>query len=184
MIGNMTDETPTIERVLAGDTEAFRLLVERYERPVVRMIRNFTAETQSCEDLAQDVFLTAFAKLRAFDPTRSRFSTWLLTIARNKGINHLKKKRPQTKGDLPARIDGRTPLETLAQREAFTRLDQALASLPGHQRRALVLVEFEGLPYEQVAQIEGTRIGTIKSRISRARAKLTSALRQYEADDR
>jgi RNA polymerase sigma-70 factor, ECF subfamily len=180
----MIDETPTIERVLEGDTEAFGLLVERYERSVVRMIRNITTETQSCEDLAQDVFLTAFAKLRAFDPARSRFSTWLLTIARNKSINHLKKKRPKTKGDLPAHVDGRTPLETLVQREAFTRLDQALASLPGPQRRALVLVEFEGLPYEQVAQIEGTRIGTIKSRIGRARAKLTNALRQYEAKDR
>ncbi len=179
----MIDETPTIERVLEGDTEAFGLLVERYERPVVRMIRNITTETQSSEDLAQDVFLTAFAKLRAFDPARSRFSTWLLTIARNKSINHLKKKHPKTRGDLPPHVDGRTPLETLAQREAFTRLDQALASLPGHQRRALVLVEFEGLPYEQVAQIEGTRIGTIKSRISRARSTLTNALRQYEAKE-
>ena len=54
---------PTIERVLQGDTESFRLLVERYEKSVVRMIRNITAETHSCEDLAQDVFLTAFASL-------------------------------------------------------------------------------------------------------------------------
>ena len=179
----MIDETLTIERVLQGDTESFRLLIERYERPVVRMIRNTTKETQSCEDLAQDVFLTAFAKLQTFDPARSHFSTWLLTIARNKSINHLKKKRPRAIGEPQAHVDPTTPLETLADREAFTRLDQALASLPGHQRRAFVLIEFEGLPYQQVAQIEGTRIGTIKSRVSRARARLTNTLRQHEADD-
>ena len=179
----MTDETPTIERVLQGDTESFRLLVERYERPVVRMIRNITTDTQNCEDLAQDVFLTAFAKLRTFDPARSCFSTWLLTIARNKSINHLKKKRPRAVGEPQARVDHTTPLEALGRREAFARLDQALASLPGRQHRAFVLVEFEGLSYEQAAQIEATRIGTVKSRVSRARAKLADALRQYEVDD-
>ena len=181
--GQMIDETLAIERVLQGDTESFRLLVERYEKRVVRMIRNITGTTQSSEDLAQDVFLTAFAKLRSFDPARSRFSTWLLTIARNKSINHLKKKHPRTRYELPVHVDGGTPLAALIQREAFARLDRALAMLPGHQRRAFVLAEFEGLPYEQIARIEGTRIGTIKSRASRARAKLTDALRQYEAND-
>ncbi|UCD49577.1 MAG: sigma-70 family RNA polymerase sigma factor [Phycisphaerales bacterium] len=179
----MTDETLAIERVLQGDTESFRLLVERYEKSVVRMIRNTTGVTQSCDDLAQDVFLTAFAKLHSFDPARSRFSTWLLTIARNKSINHLKRKRPTTRGEFPARVDDRTPLAMLAQQEAFARLDQALASLPARQRRAFALAEFEGLPYEQIARIEGTRVGTIKSRVSRARTKLTEALRQCEAND-
>jgi len=180
----MIDETPTIERVLQGDTESFRLLVERYERSVVRMIRNITADTHSCEDLAQDVFLTAFAKLQTFDPARSRFSTWLLTIARNKSINHLKKKRPRVSAAPPARLDGTTPLEVLTQREAFAKLEQALASLPSQQRRAFVLVEFEGLAYEQAAQIEGTHVGTIKSRVSRARARLCETLRQYEANEK
>ena len=180
----MTDETRAIQRALAGDTESFRLLVERYEKAVMRMIRNVTGATQSCDDLAQDVFLTAFAKLHSFDPGRSRFSTWLLTIARNRSINYLKKKRPKTRGQLPARVDNRTPLAMLAQQEAFARLDQTLDLLPGRQRRAFVLAEFEGLPYEQIAQIEGTRVGTIKSRVSRARAKLTEALRQYEADEK
>jgi RNA polymerase sigma-70 factor (ECF subfamily) len=180
----MTDETLAIERVLQGDTESFRLLVERYERRVVRMIRNMTGMTHSAEDLAQDVFLTAFAKLQSFDPARSRFSTWLLTIARNKSINHLKKKHPRTQHELPARVDDGTPLAALMQREAFALLDRALAMLPSHQRRAFILAEFEGLTYEQIAQIEGARIGTIKSRTSRARAKLTRALRQYEADQR
>jgi len=179
----MIDETRAIERVLQGDTESFRLLVERYERPVARMIRNITGATQNSEDLAQEVFLTAFARLRSFDPARSRFSTWLLTIARNRSINYLKKKRPKTMEELPLRVESGTPLAELVRQEALARLDQTLASLPGHQRRAFVLAEFEELPYEQIAQIEGTRIGTIKSRVSRAKAKLTAALTEFEASD-
>ena len=178
----MTDETLAIERVLQGDTESFRLLVERYERPVARMIRNLTGDAHHCEDLAQDVFLTAFAKLRTFDPACSRFSTWLLTITRNKSINHLKKKRPRAIAEMPVRLDETTPLETLTHREAFAALERALAALPRRQHRAFVLAEFEGLPYEQIAQIEGVRVGTIKSRVSRARARLSETLRRNEAN--
>jgi RNA polymerase sigma-70 factor, ECF subfamily len=179
----MTDETAAIQRVLEGDTEAFRPLLERYERPVVRMIGNVTGDTQNCEDLAQDVFLTAFAKLRTFDPARSRFSTWLLTIARNKAINALKRKRPRVMATPPERLDNITPAETSAQRETSAELDRALMSLPGRQHRAFVLVEFEGLSYEQAARIEAARVGTIKSRVHRAKARLTRILRQYEAND-
>ncbi|MHC4518314.1 MAG: RNA polymerase sigma factor [Planctomycetota bacterium] len=179
----MTDEAGTIRRVLDGDTESFRLLVERYEKPVVRMIRNVTGDTQMCEDLAQDVFLTALARLRTFDPARSEFSTWLLTIARNRSINALKKKRPRLLEAPPEPLDETSPLEAVTQQEAFAQLDRALMSLPNRQRRAFVLVEFEGLSYEQVARIEATRLGTIKSRLHRARAMLTDVLRQHEADD-
>jgi RNA polymerase sigma-70 factor (ECF subfamily) len=178
----MTDETLAIERVLQGDTESFRLLIERYEQSVVRMIRNVTGDAHHCEDLAQDVFLTAFAKLRTFDPACSHFSTWLLTIARNKSINHLKKKRPRVVAEVPVRLDEATPLETLTHREAFAQLERALATLPERQHRAFVLAEFEGLPYEQIAQIEGVRIGTIKSRVSRARARLSEILRRDEVN--
>lgn len=179
----MTDETDIIQRVLAGDTESFRLLVERYQRPVVRMICNTTGDAQSSDDLAQEVFLTAFAKLKTFDPARSRFSTWLLTIARNKSINLLKKKRPDVVAEPPETVDCEGPLEDVTRREAFARLDRALRSLPARQRRVLVLVEFEGLSYDEAAQIEGTRTGTIKSRLSRAKARLAEVFRSCHEDD-
>jgi RNA polymerase sigma-70 factor (ECF subfamily) len=146
------------------------------------MISNVTGDTQTCEDLAQEVFLTAFAKLKAFDPARSLFSTWLLTIARNKAINALKKKRPRLLAVPPERLDNVTPAEAIAQRETSAELDRALTALPARQRRAFVLVEFEGLPYEQAAQIEATHVGTIKSRVHRARARLAEALRNHETD--
>jgi len=180
----MTNDIETIDRILNGDTESFRLLVDRYERTVVRMISRITGDNHGCEDLAQDVFLTAFAKLKTFDPARSQFSTWLLTIARNRSINALKKKRPETIGRPTDRIDPATPLEAATQREAFASLDRALLSLPGKQQRAFVLVEFEGLSYEQAAQVEGTRTGTIKSRVNRAKNRLIETLRHYGANDK
>ena len=150
----MTDEPHIIQRVLDGDAESFRLLVERYAGPVVGMIRNVTGDARDCEDLAQDVFLAAFARLKTFDPARSRFSTWLLTIARNMSINWLKKKRLRVSAEPSPEIVNEGPLEDVTRREAFARLDGALRSLPDRQRRALSLVEFEGLSYEEAAVIE------------------------------
>ena len=76
----MSDELRIIRDVLEGNVDSFRLLVERYQRPVIRMTRNIIDDYHVCEDIAQDVFLTAYEKLASFDPNRSRFSTWLFTI--------------------------------------------------------------------------------------------------------
>ena len=73
----MTEETGIIKAVLEGDTESFRLLVQRYQKPVVRMIANIINDRHICEDVAQEVFLAAYKKLPSFDPARSSFSTWL-----------------------------------------------------------------------------------------------------------
>jgi RNA polymerase sigma-70 factor (ECF subfamily) len=178
----MTDDLDAIRRVLGGDIESFRLLVERYAGPVLRMIGNITGDNRACEDLAQDVFLAAFAQLRTFNSSRSRFSTWLFTIARNTSVNAARRKKPVYLAEPPERIDARSPAEAAARREVFAALDRALLTLPVHQRTAFVLAEIEGLPYETVAQIEGARIGTIKSRINRARARLKETLNHFEGD--
>ena len=175
----MTQETEVIRRVLQGDIESFRLLVERYERPIVRMVRNVTGDGESSEDIAQDVFLAAYKKLSSFDPACSNFSTWLFTIARNKSINALRKKRARSMSELPESINPCRPGDELARAEFFGRLDSALQALPSAQRRAFVLAEFEQLPYSEIAQIEGARQGTIKSRINRAKAKLRLALNDF-----
>ncbi len=174
----MTQETQVILQVLEGDIECFRLIVERYERPIARMIRNIINNRESCEDIAQDVFFTAYRKLTSFDPARSNFSTWLFTIARNKSINALRKKRPLSMSELPQNSDRHNPSDELAEREFFDKLDAGLEALPSAQKRAFVLAEFEELSYEDIAQIEGVRIGTIKSRINRAKKKLAKALKE------
>ena len=173
----MTQEIEVIGKVLEGDIESFRFLLERYERPVARMIRNITFDKESCEDIAQDVFLTAYKKLASFDPARSRFSTWLFTIARNKSINALKKKKPLSMSELPQKSCSHDPSEAMAQEEFFAKLDTTLQALPSKQRQAFVLAEFEKLSYEQIAQIEDVRLGTIKSRINRAKKKLRLVLK-------
>ncbi|HUS71695.1 MAG TPA: sigma-70 family RNA polymerase sigma factor [Sedimentisphaerales bacterium] len=172
----MTPET-VIRRVLEGDIESFRFILERYERPVVRMIRNITNSTDSSEDIAQDVFLTAYKKLASFDSARGNFSTWLFTIARNKSLNALKKKKPLLMSELPEKNNPRNPSDDMAEKEFFDQLDKALRAVPSRQRRAFILAEFENLSYEQIAQIEGARLGTIKSRINRAKNKLRLALK-------
>jgi len=180
----MIEESGIIRAVLEGDAESFRLLVQRYQKPVIRMIANFINDRYICEDIAQEVFLAAYRKLPAFNPARSSFSTWLFTIAKNKSINAIKKSRIPSPGNFPENPDFSEPIDTLIRDELFIKLDNALKSLnPGH-RRALVLAEFENLPYEQIAQIEGVRIGTIKSRINRAKHRLRSALDGIEGDIR
>jgi RNA polymerase sigma-70 factor (ECF subfamily) len=178
----MTEETGIIRAVLEGDTESFRLLVLRYEKPIIRMIANLINDRHICEDLAQEVFLAAYKKLPSFNPARSSFSTWLFTIAKNKSINAAKKKRILLAGNPPENPDFSEPADSLIRNELFVKLDGALKSLNPEHRRALVLAEFENLPYEQIAQIEGVRIGTIKSRINRAKHKLRSALEGIDGD--
>ena len=174
----MTQEIEVIRQVLEGDIESFGLIVERYEKSVVRMIRNITHDGESYEDIAQDVFFTAYKNLASFDPARSNFSTWLFTIVRNRGINAMKKKRAVPMGELPEKINPHNHSDKLAEKEFFNRLDRELLALPPGQRRAFVFAEFEELSYEEIAQIEGARIGTIKSRINRAKKKLAKALKE------
>ena len=176
------EETQVIQQVLRGDVQSFRLLVDRYQRPVIRIIKSITNDSDMSQDIAQDVFLTAYKKLRTFDFARSRFSTWLFTITRNKSLNALKKKRPVSMSQLPDKTDGRDPYGDLSEKEFFDKVDRILLTLPDRQKTAFVLAEFEELSHAQIAQIEGVRIGTIKSRISRAKEKLRAALESLDGD--
>src|SRR5262245_22901296 len=105
----MGDDLLEIRRVLGGDVEAFRGLVERHQGSLFCLLRNLLGEAADVEDLAQDVFLAAYRNLSAYDPRQASFATWLLTIARNKCVNARKKRRPLTPGDLPEAADERTP---------------------------------------------------------------------------
>lgn len=179
----MPEDSDIVKRVLKGDVESFRILVERYQRPVLSMIQRLIWDSHRCEEIGQDVFVMAFRKLSAFDPARSQFSTWLFTIARNMSINALKKKIPVPMEMLPEMPDSRNPSDELSDKEIFTQLDEALKTLPGKLQRAFILAEFEQMPYEEIARIEGARLGTIKSRINRARARLLDAMKDIEGDN-
>ena len=176
----MSEEEGIIKCVVNGDVDSFRLLVQRYQRPVISMIRNLINDRGACEDLAQEVFFTAYRKLTSFDSARSKFSTWLFTIARNKSVNFLRKKKIFLANKLPEMSDLREPSDELAHKEFLAELDHALEKLPGKQKRAFVLAELEKLAYEDIAQIEGVPIGTVRSRINRAKKKLAARLKGYD----
>jgi RNA polymerase sigma-70 factor, ECF subfamily len=170
----MNDDLPTIQRVLAGDVDAFRLLVERYQGILFSLVGNLVPDPNDRDDIAQETFLAAYVHLGSYDARKGKFSTWLLTIARNKCIDGLKRQRPVTMEALPPRVDPRSPADGLIEAELFARLDRALAALPLEQKSAFVMSEMQGLSYEEICQIEGAPPGTVKSRISRAKEKLRS----------
>lgn len=178
----MPEDFDTIKRVLSGDVDSFRILVERYQRPVLSMIRRLLWDSHRCEEISQDVFVTAFQKLSTFDPARSQFSTWLFTIARNLSINALKKKHPVSMAELPETTVCRNPSQELSDKEIFMQLDEIVKALPGKLQRAFVLAEIEQMSYEEIARIEGARLGTIKSRINRARARIYAAMKNMKGD--
>src|SRR6185436_16179974 len=137
----MPEESDIVKRVLNGDVDSFRILVERYQRPVLSMIQRMIWDSHRCEEIGQDVFVRAFQKLSTFDPARSQFSTWLFAIARNMSINALKKKFPLTMEELPETPVFRTPSHDLSDKEIFRRLDETVKALPGKLQRAFVLAE-------------------------------------------
>ena len=180
---NQADEA-AIQRVLAGDTDAFRGLMERYQKPVLRMVRNYTSDSHGYEDIAQEVFLRAYRKLAKFDPSRSCFSTWLFTITRNLSLNALQKKQPIIGQEIPEQASHDDTNQQMREQDFFLVLENALQALPGRHRRAFILAEMEKLPYDEIARIEGVRLGTVKSRIHRAKRKLQAVLKPLLGDDK
>jgi RNA polymerase sigma-70 factor, ECF subfamily len=170
----MDDDFQIIRRVLAGDIDAFRLLVERYQILLFSLVRNLVQDVTDRDDIAQESFLAAYLHLGSYDPHRGKFVTWLLTIARNKCFDAMKVQRPRVMAALPPKLDPRGPADRLLQTELFIQFDRALAALPFEQKTAFVLSEIEGLSHEEICQIEEVPLGTVKSRISRAREKLRS----------
>ena len=173
------EDATILTRIRDGDRSAFAELVSRHEQAVFRVIRNLLPSASGCEDIAQDVFLSAFARLDSFNPSRASFRTWLLAIARHRCLNVIQKHRPilrtfEVENEHPS--DFRLPDTDIQRAEFFHRLDLALADLPFEQRSAFVLAELEELSLADVAQIENVPLGTVKSRLARAREKLRITL--------
>lgn len=158
------------------DLSAFQTLVERYQRPVYRMTHQLTNHHHTAEDLAQEAFVRAFRNIDRFDPKRGPFSTWLYTITRNLCRNAWRDSRLQLHGDEAELTDDNTPAISAQRREDSAQLDEALSNLDEPFRTAFILTEIEELPLAEAAKIEGVALGTIKSRVSRAKQRLREAL--------
>lgn len=167
-------------RGAAGDAEAFRALVLRYQEPLLAVLRDLMPRRADREDVAQDAFVAAWVHLAAFDPERGAFFTWLVRIARNRALNVRARAAPEFVAQVPDREDPARAEDPVSREEARRRLDAELARLPDEQRAAFVLLEVHGLALAEVASIEGVPRGTVKSRASRARARLRAALTREE----
>ena len=143
-------------------------------------------DASSCEDLAQQTFLSAFRALAEFDPSRARFSTWLFTIAKRHASHereraHHRRETPATEAtDALSRSAAPDPAEAAALAERVRLLDAALGSLPQELRSTFLLSQIKELSLEEVAAVEKCPIGTVKSRIYRARERLRLALATRE----
>jgi RNA polymerase sigma-70 factor (ECF subfamily) len=181
------DDAAVVEQIVRGNREAFRLLVLRYERPLFRFLGLLGFDGTACQDLAQQTFLSAFRGLADFDPARARFSTWLFTIAKRHAAHerdraHRRHERPTV--DAPetlARSTAPDAAETASLSQQMRRLGEALADLAPDLRSTFLLSQLEELSLEEVAAVEKCAVGTVKSRIHRARERLRVALAVKES---
>ena len=177
-----------VRRVRRGDAAAFDLLYMRYRHKVHGLIGRYLTRPEDVEDIAQETFIKAYRALPRFRG-ESAFYTWLYRIAVNTAKNHLaaRHQRVQTVeldaedadgGDLPAALrqdDG--PEDAARSDELKGAIDDALAALPEDLRSALTLREFNGLSYAQIAEVLDCPVGTVRSRIFRAREAVDLAIR-------
>ena len=178
-----------VERAQKGDSRAFELLVSKYQRRLTRLVFRFIKDEHEVNDVAQEAFIKAYRALPNFRGD-SAFYTWLYRIAINTAKNFLvvNGRQPVIQGslatdegellDLTEQMpDYRTPETDLLNREIIQTVDAAVAGLPEELRQAIMLREMEGLSYEEIAQTMNCPIGTVRSRIFRAREVIAKELR-------
>lgn len=176
-----------VAEALAGDRDAFGVLVQRHQRGLVNFVFRLVGSRDLATDLAQEVFLKVFVSLDSFDP-RYRFTTWLYRIASNASIDQLRRKQPRTlslsqpapedEAPAPPALAGNdpTPDDMLRLRELETRLDAAIADLPPAYRQLILLRHRQHCRYDEIARITRLPLGTVKNRIFRAREILRTRL--------
>jgi RNA polymerase sigma-70 factor (ECF subfamily) len=184
-----------VARVQRGDKRAFDLLVLKYQRKIMRLLSRMVRDPSEIEDVAQESFIKAYRALPQFRG-ESAFYTWLYRIAINTARNWqvANGRRPSTPnaietedGETFSPIDNLTDISTpeslLASRQIVETVNAAIHTLPEDLRTAIVLREIEGMSYEDIASSMGCPIGTVRSRIFRAREAIAAQLRPVLGND-
>lgn len=173
------DDEFLVQQILGGNRDAFRLLVLRYQRPLFRFLGLLGFPSDVAEDVAQQTFLRVHGSLASFDPRQARFSTWLFTIAKRLATNErarAHRHREQPVGGAPAEEAPAATADPALAADRRRRLSAAIAALPEALRSAFFLSQIDELTLEEVAAVEGCALGTVKSRVHRAREQLRAAL--------
>ncbi len=180
-----------VTRARAGSERAYRELLERYQRPVFSLIYRMVRDREQAEDLSQETFVKVFNHLDKYDP-KYKFSSWIFKIASNLSIDALRKKELDTVSLDGSRhavteeqiestritVESRTenPEEYLEAKELGEEIEQAIGTLRAEYRTAILLRHVEGRPYEEIAEVMGVPLGTVKTYIHRARNELRGSL--------
>jgi len=180
------DEQELISRSRSGDIQAFNDLVELYQRQVYNLALRMLGSAETAEDATQDTFVSAYRAIAGF--RGGSFKAWILRIAANSCRDKMRVSRRasivsldnlmEEVGDFIADNETESPEDYAQRRELGRLLDGSLARLPEDQRLVVVLSDIQGLTYEEIAQVIGISLGTVKSRLSRARLRLRELLLQ------
>ncbi len=186
----MTDEIKLIKRIKHGDMEAFSQLVAIYEKKAFNFAYRMLHDYGEAEDATQEAFLKVFDKIDTFNG-KSSFSTWFFTVLNNLCLDMLRKRsrsagavslnQTTTEDDeyeLQVEDNSPGPYEQLQKKNAKEVLEQALTLISDEHRAVIVMREINEMEYEEIAQILGVSLGTVKSRISRARLALRKILEE------
>ena len=184
-------EGDLVQRARNGDLSAYDELVKRYQERIYATIYHMTSNHEDANDLAQDAFIKAFSALKSFKGG-STFYTWLYRIAVNKTINFLKQRKnkyhlslndldfnAENDPDLVALISHKTPQRDAGLSELQKKLNEALLKLSEPHRMVVVLHDVQGQSHDEIAEIMGCNIGTVRSRLFYARQQLQGYLAEY-----
>ena len=176
------NDAELIDEALAGDASAYGMLVRKYQDRLFNSLVHLVGVREDAEDVAQDAFVQAFVKLHTFQRA-SAFYTWLYRIAFNLSISRRRRRRPELSIDAAREASGNEPVDPgqqptdhLEREEAVQQVHHALSALNHEHRAILVLREIDGCCYEEISHILELPIGTVRSRLHRARLQLRDQL--------
>ncbi len=179
----MFDERAVIREIKAGNTSSYALLVERYHKPLLAYIFKIVGDKDLVEDIGQEVFFTVYRSLKTFDETKGvPFSAWIFTAAKNHSISALRKRRTGSQrglDELEFLEDGReNPEEHLLVQEQIIAVNASLQQIPEPFRNTLSM-SLEGSSLEKIATIQEVTVGTVKSRLFRAKERMRLLISAY-----
>ena len=183
------DDAELVEAYLEGSQRAFQVLADRYHDRLLNFIYRTVGDRDRSEDLVQETFVRVYRHLHRFDPSK-KFSTWIYTIASNLAKNELrnrsrnpmvlfqaiKKNWDADHRPLQWEDESYSPDDLYRKRNLREKVEEAVEQLPDHHRVVFVLREMEGKTYEEISEITGVTLGTVKSRLNRARNKFAEII--------